>query len=351
MTSLTNLSITARKTIRYGLYFIVFLIVGRIFLNTGVKVFRMIFPAPTPPPTVKFGRLTKIPFPGGGTNNKLTYTLETAEGGLPTDLPTQAKVFFMPKASANLLSLDTAKSKAEALGFNTDIQQISDTVYKFKNQNYPAILQINIITNTFSITYDLASDNSLMNLKPPIADVATSFYKTYLSEAGMLPDDLSGNTTHDFLKISEGKLISALSLSEASFIKVNLFRKNYDDLPSLTANPNQANVWAIMSGSSIQGQRIIAAEYHYHPIDETQYSTYPIKTPEVAFNELQNGQAYIANLGLNSSEGNLKIRKVYLAYFDPDEITEYYQPIYVFEGDNGFIAYVPAVIADYYQSE
>lgn len=351
MASLTNISITARKTIRYGLYFIVFLIVGRILLNTGVKVFRMIFPAPTPPPTVKYGKLSKIPFPDIDTNAKLTYTLETAEGGLPTKLPTQAKVFFMPRASANLLSLDAAKNKAEALGFSADMEQVSDTVYKFKNQEYPATLLMNIITNTFSITYDLASDNSLMNFKPPIAEVATSFYKTYLSEAGMLPEDLSGSATHDFLKISEGKLVSALSLSDSSFIKINLFRKNYDDLPSLTANPNQANVWAIVSGSTIQGQKIIASEYHYHPIDETQYSTYPLKTPEVAFAELQNGQAYIASLGLNNSEGALKIRKIYLAYFDPDNITEYYQPIYVFEGDNGFIAYVPAVIADYYQSE
>lgn len=351
MASLTNISITARKTIRYGIYLIVFLILGRIFLNAGIKVFRMVFPAPTPPPTVKYGKLSKIPFPDSDTDVKLTYILETPEGGLPTNLSSQAKVFFMPKASANLLSLDAAKSKAEALGFTADMQQVSDTVYKFKNQSYPATLQINIITNTFSIAYDLASDNSLMNFKPPIADVATTFFKTYLSEAGMLPEDLSGNTTHDFLKISEGKLVSALSLSDSSFIKINLFRKNYEDLPSLTANPNQANVWAIVSGSTIQGQKIIASEYHYHPIDETQYSTYPLKTPETAFGELQNGQAYIADLGLNNSEGSLKIRKIYLAYFDPDGITEYYQPIYVFEGDNGFIAYVPAVIADYYQSE
>ena len=70
----------------------------------------------------------------------------------------------------------------------------------------------------------------------------------------------------------------------------------------------------------------------------------------MAFSELQNGQAYIANLGLNKDDDVLKIRRVYLAYFDPDIVTEYYQPIYVFEGDNGFIAYLPAVTPDYYQA-
>ena len=329
----------------------VFLIVGRIFLNVGVKVFRAVFPAPTPAPTVKYGKLPKIPFPENNSSVNLTYTLETAEGGFPEKFTTQAKVFFMPKTSANLLSLDSAISKSEALGFNSNIEQVSETVYKFKNPDFPSTLQMNIVTNTFSISYDLTSDNSPINLKPPIADVAISEYESFLSDANMLPEDLTGGSTHDFLKVTDGQLTSALSLSEANFIKINLFRKNYDNLPSMTANPNEANVWAIISGAQRDGQRIIAAEYHYHPIDETQYSTYPIKTPEAAFSELQNKQAYIASLGLNQTEGNLKIRRVYLAYFDPKDTAEYFQPIYVFEGDNGFSAYVPAVSADYYQSQ
>jgi len=44
---------------------------------------------------------------------KITYVLETPEGGLPTNIPNQAKVFFMPKPSANLLALDVAKEKAK----------------------------------------------------------------------------------------------------------------------------------------------------------------------------------------------------------------------------------------------
>ena len=95
-------------------------------------------------------------------------------------------------------------------------------------------------------------------------------------------------------------------------------------------------------------QQIIAAEYHYHPVDETQFSTYPIKTPTEAFDELQTGTPFIADKGVNKDGANLKIRRVYLAYFDPEEETDFYQPIYVFEGDNGFTAYVPAVTSNYY---
>jgi hypothetical protein len=351
MSSLTNISITSRKIIRYGIFLILFLMVGRVFLNTGIKIYKRLFPSPPPAPTVKYGRLSNIPFPSNGISAKPTYSLETAEGDLPTNIPTQAKVYFMPKTNANLLSLDTAKSRAAALGFSANVQQISDTIYKFKNPNFPTYLQINIVTGTFSVSYDLLTDNSPIEFRPPVAEVAASNFKSFFTEAGLLPDDLTGSVTHDFLKISEGQLISAMSLSEANFVKVNLFRKNYDEIPAVTGNPNQANVWAIVSGARNQGQEIIASEYHYRSIDESQYSTYPIKTPIEAFAELQGGQAFIANYGLNEDGINIKIRNVYLAYFDPDVITEYYQPIYVFEGDNGFTAYLPAVTADYYPSK
>lgn len=348
MATLTNISIVARKTIRYGIFVILFLIVGRIFLDAGIKIYKKVFPPPTPAPTVKYGKLSSIPFPKNNITAKLTYTLETPNGSLPTDIPTQAKVYFMPKTSANLLSLDAAKSKASALGYSPEAQQISDTLYKFTNQNYPSYLQMNIVANTFSISYDLVADNIPTQFKPPVAEVAASQYKSFLSGANMLPDDLTGTITHDFLKISSGELVSALSLSEANFVKINLFRKDFDGHPSVTGNPNQANVWAIISGASNNGQKIIASEYHYHKVDESQFSTYPIKTPAEAFTELQNGQAFIASLGLNEDGGTLKIRRVYLAYFDPNVYAEYFEPVYVFEGDNGFTAYLPAVTADYY---
>lgn len=348
MTSLTRIAIAARKTIRYTIFLIIFLIVGKILLDAGISIYKKAFPAPPPPPTIKFGKLTKIPFPTGGATVKLTYTLETPEGGLPTNIGSQAKVYFMPKISPNLLSLDTAKATAESLGFGTNPQQISDTIYSFTNAGFPSTLQINIITGTFSISYNLAQDKSPLNSKPPIAEVAASEFRSFLSSANILPPDLTGPTTSKYLKLTGGQLATALSLSESDVVKVNLFRKNYDNLPSVTSTPDQANVWAIIGGASNRSQEIVAAEDHYYSVDETQFSTYPIKTPAEAFTELQNGQTYTASIGLNKDGGSLKIRRMYLAYFDPGSVTEFYQPIYVFEGDNGFTAYLPAVTSAYY---
>jgi hypothetical protein len=323
--------------------------VGKILLDAGIAGYKKAFPPPLPPATVKYGKLPKILFPEASPSATLTYTLETPEGGLPTKISTQAKVYFMPKVSSNLLSLDTAKAIADALGFSTNPVKISDTVYIFNHPKFPTALQINIITGTFSISYNLNNDKSPLINRPPLAEVAASGLRAFLSGANILPGDLTGATTNEYLKLTNGQLLTALSLSESDVVKINLFRKDYDGLPSVTGIPDQANVWAMISGATAPGQQIIAAEYHYFAVDETQYSTYPIKTPAEAFSELQANQAYIAALGLNNNGDSLKIRRVYLAYFDPGSETEFYQPIYVFEGDNGFIAYLPAVTSAYYE--
>lgn len=353
MTGLTRIAITARKVIRYGIFFIIFLTVGKIVLDLSVGVYKKVFPAPPPPPTVRFGKLTKIPFPSPQPSAKITYTLQTPEGGLPTDIPTQAKVYFMPKANPNLLSLDVAKEKAKTLQFTGGPVQESDILYKFTDPNFPTVMEINIVTGTFSISYDLASDRSPLDQKPPVAETAASIFRGKLSNANDLPDDLSGPVTHVFFKLTNQGLTPALSLSESDVVKVNLFRKNYDNLPSVTGNPSEANVWAIVSGSTNSEQQIIAAEYHYHPVDETQYSTYPIKTPTEAFSELQAGQAFIASMGRYKDGDAVTIRRMYLAYFDPEAEGDFFQPVYVFDSNENdptqsYIAYLPAVTADYY---
>jgi hypothetical protein len=98
-----------------------------------------------------------------------------------------------------------------------------------------------------------------------------------------------------------------------------------------------ANVWFILAG----GKQILAAEYHYYPVEETKSGTYPTKTADTAWEELKDGKGYVVNLGDNSEK--VAIRKVYLAYYDAGQYVSHYQPVVVFEGDNNFFAYVPAV--------
>jgi hypothetical protein len=345
MASLTQVSISSRKIIRYSIFFAIFLIVARVLFGIGSAVYRNFFPAPPPPPTVTFGKLPKLPFPEKAKIN-LTFALETPEGGLPV-LPTQSKVFFMPQLAPNLLSLDVAKEKASSLGFLPAEQAVSQTIYRFSHKDTPATLEMNIVNGNFSISYDLKADPSPIERKPPAPEVGAAAVRSYLSSADLLPEDLTGPTANEFLKIETDKLIGALSLSDSDLIRINFFRKTYDNLPSLTPEPNKGNVWSIISGAREREKQIIAAEYHYFPVDEGKFSTYPIKTSQIAWDELNAGSAYVATYGANAEGKTVTIRRIFLAYFDAGSYTEFFQPIVAFEGDNGFVAYVPAVTSDY----
>lgn len=346
MATLTQVAITTRKVVRYSIYLIIFLIVGRIVLGIAVGIIQKLFPSPPPAPTVTFGKLPKLPFPTNKDLPTLTYNMQTPEGSLPT-FSTQAKVYFMPIPRADLLSLDKARQEAANLGYTNNPTQISESIYQFSTPDNLSMMEVNIVTGTFSLGYNLNSDSSPLSSRPPTADNAGTTAKTFLNRANLLPDDLSGPVTQEYLKVQNKQLINAISLSEANLIKINLFRKDYDKLPAVTPNPNQANVWFVVSGDNSPTKQVVGAQFYYYPVDETQFSTYPIRTSSNAFDDLKAGKGYIANLGQNTN-GKITIRRVYLAYFDAGVATEFYQPVVVFEGDNGFVAYVPAVTSTYY---
>lgn len=344
MASLTRTAIVTRKIIRYSILGVILLIIGRIAIGAGIRAYRYFFPPPPPPPTVTFGKLPELVFPDGVDVGNVNYTIETPEGEVP-EFSTQAKVYFMPKQSANLLSLDAATQKAIDLGYEGNPQEVSDTVYRFQRGDSPATLQINIVTGIFSISYNLSADSSAIERLPPSPEVAASEVRSYLSSADLLPEDLSGPTTGEFLKIEGGQLVDALGRNEADLVKINLFRDQYDELPTLPPDPNEANVWFYVTGAREKKNQFVAAEYHYFPVDNSQSATYPIKTAQEALNELKAGNAYVAFAG--QQEGNITIRRIYLAYYDSGKPSEFFQPIIVFEGDS-FMAYIPAVSSDYY---
>lgn len=346
MTSLTQVAVVTRKIIRYGIFFIIFLIIGKMSLDLGIRIYRYYFPAPPPPPTLTFGKLPAIKFPQKERPNIAQLDVETPTLSLPV-LPTQAKVYFMPKTSSNLLSLDTSREKARQLGYTGGEEKVSETVYRFKHPETESRIEMNIVTGTFSISSDLSSDESILTQRAMAPELAAAQVRAFLTKADLLNEDLSGPTTHEFLKAQDKNLVRAISLSEGNFVKISLQRKSFDELPSLTGSTEEGNVWFIVSSSTDRNRQIIAGQYNYFAVDEEKIGTYPIKTSEEALNELVGGGGYIANIG-NNPEGKIVVRKVYLAYFDPAQVSDFYQPVIALEGDNGFLAFVPAVIPDYY---
>ncbi len=350
MASLTEISIISRKIIRYSIYTVILIIIARFSINIGGKIYKILFPPKPEPPTVSFGKLSAMPFPERPKYD-FKYKLELPEGKLPI-FPDRAEVYKMPKPQSNIKVLDNAKTKAQSLGFDPNGRLLDEkipNVYIFSKKGLPSSLTMNIITGLFSISYNLEDDPLVLRDIPPSAEAAIAQALNFLNAGGLLNDDLrNGKPTHLYLKVEGGKFIPAVSLSDAQITKVNIFRKAYGkdgNLVAVTPKMPQANIWFIISGG--RGKQIIAGEYHYYPVDKNNPATYPIITSDQAWEELTKNNAFIANPGENP-DGNITIRKVYLGYYDPGQYSEYYQPVVVFEGDNDFYAYVPAVTSEYY---
>lgn len=351
MASLTDASILSRKIIRYGIYLVIAVIIGRFLFQGALALYRQAFPPPEPKPTVAFGNLPKIAFPEKGKPEGLTFLLQTVDGNLPT-IQTQAEVYGIVQPQRSLQALDEAKALAGDLGFSPGGRPLIESIpniYLF-TKNSPASLTMNVTNKTFSVSYDLTANPGVLEGIPLSPDQAIGKASDYF---GMMPNatDLEGQKKTEFLAIVGGVFSPAISQSDAQITKVNIFRKNYgqgDKIPAVTQNMPEANVWAMYSGN--RGE-LVAAEYHHFTVDTKKVGTYPLKTTAEAWDELQKGDpdSYIANVG--TSGQTIIIRKVYLAYYDPGTYLDYYQPVIVFEGDNDFYGYIPAVMKSVYGKE
>jgi len=265
--------------------------------------------------------------------------------GIPPNLPDRANVYFMPQPGPNLLAADLAKERARKIGFDQEPTRLSPTLYRFEGKtDPPTVLELDIIFGNFKLSYPYQTDQELFNVDHlPPASQAISLAKNFLAAFESLPSDLAEDkAVVDYLRFDGEKLVPVVAFSEAQFLRVNLFRKSLDDLPVLPPNPKQSLVNLLLSCSPDSRKKIVEVNYTYNQIERQTFSAYPLKSSAQAWQELQAGQGYIANLGRNESK-KIAIRRIYLAYFEPPTPQKFLQPIFVFEGDNDFYAYVAAV--------
>ena len=134
--------------------------------------------------------------------------------------------------------------------------------------------------------------------------------------------------------ISGGKLIPATSLANTQIIQVSFIQADIDNLPVYYDNPNSSSMNFLISTEKVVNGNFL------HQTLSTQFATYPIKTANQAYEELQKGGGYIAFYG---GSPNVAIRNIFLAYYMSGSLQNFLMPVFVFQGDNGFYAYVPAV--------
>ncbi len=345
MATLTETAYYTRRAINWTILGVIAYVLLRIFWGILVVFWIAIFPPKPIPPNHAFGTLPAIKFPQVATGAaQLTFQLETIQGGVP-EASDSAAVYFMPKSAPNLLGLNKAQEFAGNLQFDPTPVQETKNVYRFNDPREPLRrLRYDIVSKNFILRYAFEQDASaFLNKNLPFADAAKLEATTLLQSYDIYPEDfVEGTSVVTFLRLVGGRLVTTTSLSQADAVRINFFRKPIGQTPVVTPNPDEGSVSIVYSGSQVIQKRIIQLAYTYWPVDYLTLATYPLKPSSTAWEELQAGGGYVARYPVNGAQTAV-VRNIYLAYYDSFEPQTYLQPIFVFEGDNGFVGYVPAV--------
>lgn len=344
MSQLTITSHYVRKGIKFGIIGLLSFFIIKTSFGIFKSYWQKAHPPAPPPPDTAFGKLPSVNLPNQNVNKPTNLVLETISGGLPDDLPTQTKVYFIPQKGGRFHSLDQATEIAGNMGLTSEPQKITENTYKYTNQQNDTEMTINVLTQNFIYQYDYLNDQTMINPpRLPSKQEAIKEFESFLSSIDKLSDELkNGEYTVTYWKVRGPRLMKATAPVEADFIRVNLSRPAINDYPIVEPNPPRTLVSGLLSGIRRQGSNIVEVDFTYFPYDDEKFATYPIKTVQQAWEKVQQGEYYLASY-LPQENKQVKIRKVSLAYFNPPSVTRFLQPIYLFEGDQDFKAYVPAL--------
>lgn len=351
MATLTESAEQARKAIKYGGIGLVVITLLWYLGIAAVNLYNKIYPPAPPPPTVDFGKLPGVNFPDN--KDRPTISLELPTGKIP-DFPDRMRVYRAPTKRSGFADAQNAIETATSLGFLFTPSQPSETDYVWTLQDQLASkLEMNIISGHFTLSRKwqnnpaLAGEADFTSNQQIITET-----ENYLKKINLLPDDLIGAEKITPLKANAGELVTALSLNDADFIRLDLFRKNLDEInpdtkeivssyPFYRTDPGKGLIRVIISGGKSLSEKYIYLLNDYTTIQYENSGTYPIKTGQAAWDELSKGGGFVTTS--SPKAGAVKIRKIFLGYYDSDTSQNYAMPIYIFLGDNNFVAYVSAV--------
>lgn len=340
MPTLNQITNETKALIKWGIITIVVIILLFLGIKIGGVVKEIFFPTPAPKPTVSFGKLPEIALPKNEQVYNLTYTINTLTGKLP-NLPDRTTIYKMQQQKADLLAFQRAKDKADSIGFLSNPTTISEGVYQWADTD---TLERKFTLNTLALEFTLDSNfyadaKILSGTNLPSENNAIILAKNFLTSLSMLTDGIDETKTKtELFSIKNYTLIPSTSLADTQAIQVNFFQKDIDEKPIFYKSPYTPNISLYVTGGD--REQIVKANYFYQAVTE-ESATYPIKTAIQAFDELQKDQAFFASVPTNIQ--TVLIKNVTLGYFAPSENQEYLMPVIVFEGDNGFFAYVSAI--------
>ncbi len=319
-----------------------------ILFRIGVVLKDIILPPKPILPTVDFGKVPPIPFGDPVITGEFSYTIDTLTGELPA-LPDRINVYKTVYPPTTLLNADRAKRKAQSINFIDtsgrvlDYTTLTPTVFQWQKEyaGGTKTLTMDIETYDFTVKTGYLSIPNIPNVNYADEQAKTTV-RDFLNAMGSFPPDVDPTKTRiQFLSVKEGTLVPAPSFSKTQTISVNLFQKNIEEYPMVYPRYPLSTMNFLVAGRNANTEDVIDANFKHIIINTEEPGIYPIKTAQTAFEELEQGKAFMANY--YGSKKNIAITDVYLAYFLGEQHQDYVMPVIVFHGDGDFYAFVSAV--------
>jgi hypothetical protein len=232
---------------------------------------------------------------------------------------------------------------------------INSVLYFWQNGN--TTFEINRRTLTFNYQTDYLSNTEFLHTSGktlPTSAEATRLVKEQLSALDLLPATVATTPAQvSYVKAIGDELIQVSTVDQADFVQVALQREPITQITtddrcqevtqqySFVAPAGQLSaIIGIVGRDWLNQDTIVALSSTFEDYDWQNYSVYPARTLEEAWEVIQSGNAYVANLGTTS---DVIIDRISLAYYEDSQEQSYLQPVYVFESTSGHKAYVPAL--------
>lgn len=338
MATLTETAEIARKMVVIIIVCIVFIAIALISIPIIAARFRKPPPPVAPTADALFGKLPPIAFPQNR-SYPASIRLENIEGR-PPESTSSAKVYFIPKKSVTLYSRMDALSFAAKLGFTGTPQEISDIIYQFTDDEGKRTLTLDITNNNLDLLKTQYDSSYFQNVATIEENQALTQARNYFNNLSLTDQSLTKTKVSYFI-YNNNQFIETKKNFEAQAVRVDFLRSEVGGLPVITADYDSSATFLNFVPQANNNLNLIEASWQNFAPDLTNASTYLSISASTAWENLKNGKGFIVRPLNNGTEA--VIRNIYLAYFQTKEYQPYLQPVFVFEGDNDFIAVVPAL--------
>lgn len=311
----------------------------------GYKIWSAYYLAHLPPieerPDTKFGLLPTPDFPKSPVSStNFSYSIDTSTGNLPkvgqdVGFEPLVKVYFVTKTFASLLSPEKSQTLAEKFGIYSQPQILSETNYRFQNQDKTLTIDLDNGNFTYINEATASGKESLDDESKLVAD-----FEKNLQSLGVFKEDLKkGRTKIVLLKNNNGNFIPTQLRTEANAAQISLWPSPVDGKPIFTPLFDTSLINAKVHKGAENLENYFSIDFTYYQIDLSTFATYPTKNTEQAFTDLKGGKGIVI---IEPTKPNVSITSIYLGYFLGELYNPYLTPIFVFEGPH-FVAYVPAI--------